>query len=259
MYKNINMASSVTELTENKTDPQCSAIENKDFFRQWLSGKLKYYNADEEVFLPYIMSIVEEAECDSTESDEVLDSLSDVLEGLGLEEENEGNSSNLGKEIWTKWSTAVSLENAKIGVNGHIQQNGENEKVDIQTQLARITESKSEVYRASTKAAAERHQIDQEERKAVKAAILAQYENVGDEGSENSDEENDAKEDELSVMRNENKEAVAKAETEKREKCRAAAMAKKEKDKDDMEKQKNDQEERKKKAQDKASKKERKR
>ena len=95
LYKNINMASSVTELTENKTDPQCSAIENKDFFRQWLSGKLKYYNADEEVFLPYIMSIVEEAECDSTESDEVLDSLSDVLEGLGLEEENEGKANKI--------------------------------------------------------------------------------------------------------------------------------------------------------------------
>ena len=103
----------------------------------------------------------------------------------------------MGKEIWKKWSTAVHLENATIGINGHRQQNGENDKVDIQTQLARITESKSEAYRASTKAAAERYQIDEEERKAVKAAILAQYENVGDEVSENSDEENDGKEDEL--------------------------------------------------------------
>ena len=171
-----------------------------------------------------------------------------------------GNPSHLGKEILTKWNIAVSLENAENkNVNGHGGQNGETEKVDIQTQLARITESKSEAYRASTKAAAERHQMDQEERKAVKAAILAQYENVGDEESEKSDEENDGKEDELSAMRNENKEAVAKAEQEKREKCRAAAMAKKEKDKEDRDKQKKDQEDRKKKAQDKATKGERKR
>ena len=91
------MASSVTELTENETDQQCSVIENKDFFRQWLSGKLKYYNADDEVFLPYILSILEEAESDSTESNDVLDSLSDVLEGLGLEEEKE----NEGKSVKT--------------------------------------------------------------------------------------------------------------------------------------------------------------
>ena len=89
MCKTINMASSVTEIPENETGQQCSPIENKDFFRQWLSGKLKYYNADDEVFLPYIMSILEEAECDSAESDDVLDSLSDVLEGLGLEDEKE--------------------------------------------------------------------------------------------------------------------------------------------------------------------------
>ena len=91
------MASSVTELTENEKDKECSVIENKDFFRQWLSGKLKYYNADDEVFLPYIMSILEEAESDSTESDDVLDSLSDVLEGLGLEEEkeNEGKTDEI--------------------------------------------------------------------------------------------------------------------------------------------------------------------
>lgn len=256
------MASCVVELTENKADQQCSAIENKDFFQQWLSGKLKYYNADDEVFVPYIMSILEEAECDPAQPDDVLESLSDVLEGLGLEEDgkNEGNSSHLGKEIWTKWNTAVRLENAENkAVNNNGGHNGANEKVDIQTQLARITESKTEAYTASTKAAAERHEADQEERKAVKAAILAQYENVGDEVSENSGEEDDDKEDELSVMRNENKEAVAKAEQEKREKCRAAAVAKKEKDKEDREKQKKDQEERKKKAQDKATKGERKR
>jgi len=257
-----NMASSLEGLTEIKTTEQSTVKEDKDFFQQWLSGKLKYYNADEEVFLPYITSILEEADTGSTQSDDVLESLSDILEGLGLNEgeNNDEISSQFGKEIWAKWNAAVNLENTSNNTNNnHNKQNGVNDKVDIQTQLARITESKSEAYRASTKAAAERHEKDQEERKAVKAAILAQYGNVDDEASESSDEENGGKEDELSLMRNENKEAVAKAEQEKREKCRAAALAKKEKDKEDREKQKNDQEERKKKAQEKASKGERKR
>jgi len=256
------MASSLEGQPESNSNGQCSVKEDKDFFRQWLSGKLKFYNADEEVFLPYITSILEETDVGSTESDEVLESLSDILEGLGLDESgnNDETSMQFGKEIWAKWNAAVSLENACNNTNNNFdKQNGASEKVDIQTQLARITESKSEAYRASTKAAAERHEKDQEERKAVKAAILAQYGNVNEEESDESDGENGGKEDELTLMRNENKEAVAKAEQEKREKCRAAALAKKEKDKEDREKQKNDQEDRKKKAQEKASKSERKR
>ena len=172
------------------------------------------------------------------------------------------NSIHLKKEIWTKWNKAISLENSRtFDINGEGAVGGASEKVDIQTQLARITESRSEAYQASTKAAAERQNAtDEQERKAVKAAILAQYQNVVEEESENSDEGNDnGKENELTAMRNENKETVAKAEQEKRERCRAAALAKKEKDKEDREKQKKDQEDRKKKAQDKANKGERKR
>ena len=154
------------------------------------------------------------------------------------------------------------MENSRtFDINGEGAVGGASEKVDIQTQLARITESRSEAYQASAKAAAERQNAtDEQERKAVKAAILAQYQNVVEEESENSDEGNDnGKENELTAMRNENKETVAKAEQEKRERCRAAALAKKEKDKEDREKQKKDQEDRKKKAQDKANKGERKR
>jgi len=255
------MASSLEGQSESNSNQQCPLIEDKDFFRQWLSGKLKFYNADEEVFLPYITSILEEADTGTTESDEVLESLSDILEGLGLDDggNNDELSANFGKEILSKWNAAITLENACNNTNNNHNENSVSEKVDIQTQLARITESKSEAYKASAKALAERHEKDQEERKAVKAAILAQYGNVDEEESEGSDEENGGKEDELTLMRNENKEAVAKAEQEKREKCRAAALAKKEKDKEDREKQKNDQEERKKKAQQKASKVERKR
>ena len=80
------MASSLEGPTEINTTEQNTVKEDKDFFRQWLSGKLKYYNADEEVFLPYITSILEEADADSAESDDVLESLSDILEGLGLDE-----------------------------------------------------------------------------------------------------------------------------------------------------------------------------
>jgi len=254
------MASYKIETSHKNTSETSIVTEDKDFFQKWLTGKLQHYNADDEIFLPYIMSLLEEAEPSSTESDDVLDSLSDILEGLGLDEDcdNQENSLHLGKEIWAKWSKAISLESSEINkANGHGGNDRANEKIDIQTQLARITESKTEAYTASAKAASERHAKDEDERKAVKAAILAQYQNVGEEVSEESDQD-DGNEDELTVMRNENKEAVAKAEQEKREKCRAAAIAKKEKDKEDREKQTKDQEDRKKKAQDKASKGERK-
>ena len=92
------MASSLEGQSESNSGQQCPLIEDKDFFRQWLSGKLKFYNADEEVFLPYITSILEEADTGTTESDEVLESLSDILEGLGLDDggNNDGKYSFYG-------------------------------------------------------------------------------------------------------------------------------------------------------------------
>ena len=110
----------------------------------------------------------------------------------------------------SKWNAAITLENACNNTNNNHNENSVSEKVDIQTQLARITESKSEAYKASAKALAERHEKDQEERKAVKAAILAQYGNVDEEESEGSDEENGGKEDGLTLMRNENKQESSK-------------------------------------------------
>ena len=87
------MASSEVGPAQNKVDDEYSLCEDKDSFRKWLSGQLQHYNADDEVFLPYIISILEEAECSSSQSDDVLDSLSDILEGLGLDEDcnNQGN------------------------------------------------------------------------------------------------------------------------------------------------------------------------
>ena len=64
-----------------------TVCENKDAFKQWLSEQLQHYNADDEVFLPYILSILEEAESGTQQNDtEVLDSLADILEGLGLDD-----------------------------------------------------------------------------------------------------------------------------------------------------------------------------
>lgn len=253
------MASAVAGSSKKGTHDEC---DDKDSFRNWLSERLQYYNADDEVFLPYILSILEEADINLQNDDEGLDSLSDILDGLGIDSDCcKDNSINLKKEIWTKWNKAMSLENAGgVTINGHAAIRGANEKVDIQTQLARITESRSEAYKASAKAAAERqNESEEKDRKAVKAAILAQYQDVDEESEPDEEESDKCKENDLTMMKNENKDAVAKAEQEKREKCRTAAVAKKEKDKEDRDKQKKEQEDRKKKAQEKASKGERRR
>ena len=96
---------------------------------------------------------------------------------------------------------------------------------------------------------------EDKDKEAIKAAILAQYNNVveGDESEGNEEE------DEEEFGKNTNAETVAKAAVEQRERCRIAAAEKKEKDKSDREKQKKDAEDRKKKAQEKAAKGERKR
>ena len=98
---------------------------------------------------------------------------------------------------------------------------------------------------------------EDKDKEAIKAAILAQYNNVveGDESEGDEEDEDDNSE----FGKNTNAENVAKAAVEQRERCRIAAAEKKEKDKSDREKQKKDQEERKKKAQEKAAKGERKR
>ena len=110
------MASSLEGLTEIKTTEQSTVKEDKDFFQQWLSGKLKYYNADEEVFLPYITSILEEADTGSTQSDDVLESLSDILEGLGL---NEGEN-NDGKLKSNKYLTIFSTSRIYFPITNNL-------------------------------------------------------------------------------------------------------------------------------------------
>jgi len=96
---------------------------------------------------------------------------------------------------------------------------------------------------------------EDKDKEAIKAAILAQYNNV----VEGDESEGDEEEDEEEFGKNTNAETVAKAAVEQRERCRIAAAEKKEKDKSDREKQKKDAEDRKKKAQEKAAKGERKR
>merc|ERR1712141_227081 len=126
----------------------------------------------------------------------------------------------LSNEILKKWSTALSMETNSTLAKSIKGSNDDIEaKSDFQSQLARITESNTEAYNASKKSTIENSK-DDNDRKAVKAAILAQYENVCEEDAIESDEEED-NQDELSSMRILNKEAIANAEQEKREKCRA--------------------------------------
>jgi len=233
-------------------------------FQSWLSSRLRDLHADEEVFSPYILSILEEGANDS--QDEVLDSLADVLEGLGLDDslpENHADSpANIKSQIWSKW------QQHKLSADGEAAEaaaiSSESATTNIKSQLASITEKVTEEYKAK----ASQKPVNQSEldaKKAVKAAIMNQYQN----GEVETDGESDGEdgggaggggggdETELGMMRNTNAEAVARAEQEKREKGRLAAAAKREKDKEDRDKQKKQAEDKKKKAQAKAAKVER--
>jgi len=230
-------------------------------FQSWLSSRLQDLNADDEVFSPYILSILEEGA--GSEEAEVLDNLADVLGGLGLEDEDTQES--LKGQIWSKWRQEQKSSEAKESCSSGV--GGTSKVVDaatssLKSHLASITEKVTEEYKAkaSQKPA---NQSEIEARKAVKAAVMAQYQNGEIETDGDSDDDEDGGggdgETEIGMMRNTNAEAVAKAEQEKREKGRLAAAAKKEKDKDDREKQKKQAEDKKKKAQEKAAKGERRR
>jgi len=232
-------------------------------FQSWLSTRLRDLHADEEVFSPYILSILEEGANDS--QDEVLDSLADVLEGLGLDDtlpENHADSlTNFKGQIWSQWQQHKISSDAAGGADASAAISSESATTNIKSQLASITEKVTEEYKAK----ASQKPVNQSEldaKKAVKAAIMNQFRNGEIETDGESDDEDGGgggggDETELGMMRNTNAEAVAKAEQEKREKGRLAAAAKREKDKEDRDKQKKQAEDKKKKAQAKAAKVER--
>jgi len=232
-------------------------------FQSWLSTRLRDLNTDEEVFSPYILSILEEAGDDGDDA-EVMDSLADVLEGLGLDEslseDHADSPSYLKKQIWSQWRKQKEQE--KMSQKPEVDA-ASAVSADIKNQLASITEKRTEAYAATKASKAGASQSEIEARQAVKAAIMSKYENgeievTDDEGSDN-DDGGGGDDGDLGMLRNTNAEAVAKADEEKREKGRLAAAAKKEKDKEDREKQKKMAEDKKKKAQEKSAKSERRR
>jgi len=236
-----------------------------DSFPDWLASRLRDLRADDEVFSPYILSILEEG---GGEDEDVLESLADVLEGLGLDtslpETHADSPSGFKAQIWSRWQSKSSQDAARdetAAVTASLV-SSESAASNIKSQLASITEKATEEY----KARASQKPINQSEidaKKAVKAAIMSQYQNGEVETDGESDDDGGEGgadgESELGMMRNTNAEAVAKAEQDKREKGRLAAAAKKEKDKEDREKQKKQAEDKKKKAQEKAAKVERRR
>jgi hypothetical protein len=215
-------------------------------FESWLSGRLGEFNADGEVFSSYILGILDG---DDESVQEKEDSLVELLEGLGLDDGQPDPCVRVQNEILSRWSAVSNVPEA-------ISKTGDDANaVDLGATLAAIAENQSKAYAASKKMA---KSSDDKDREAVKAAILAQYNNAV-EDSEGSDDDDDAQDHGDELVKNSNAEEVNKAEQEKREKSRQASAAKKEKDKEDREKQKKDGEDRKKKAQDKSVKVERRR
>jgi hypothetical protein len=217
-------------------------------FESWLGAQLKALDTDDEVYLPYIVSILED-------EDDKAEAIDELLGGIS---EKQDRNESLRKQILERWTR---LQNGEAGAAGSEAAtaaglNAHMDKLDINAALASITESQTAAYAAQR--AAKGPGAMGEPDKAVKEAIMAQYAGAVEESSD-EDDGDDGVASEREHMKNANTEAVEKANAEKREKCKAAAMAKKEKDKEDREKQKTQGEDRKKKAQDKAAKGERKR
>ena len=70
-------------------------------FEGWLSDRLTQFNADGDVFSTYILGILDNSE---ESKDEKQENLSDLLEGLGLDDGQVDPCERLQKEIWSKWS-----------------------------------------------------------------------------------------------------------------------------------------------------------
>lgn len=267
-------------------------------FQEWLSGRMREMSVDDEVYTPYVVSMLQEEDgagnggagqgpaADGAGAGSSECSIKDLLEGLGV---LEMDSLKFSAEIRDRWKRHLqsSLPGAPgavttaAGSSAAAAGSGAEKAVNsMQAQLASITESKTTAYAKARAAKVESAGSDAQakDREAVKAAILAKVRNMEDDddltdmmaddgggggSGGGEDGRNGASATDVSsallLMRNTNAESVAKAEQERREKSRAAAQAKKDKDKEDREKQKKDSEDRKKKAQEKASRVERKR
>ncbi len=221
-------------------------------FEDWLSHELQILNVDEDVFKPYIVSILSEEDDDEGKAE----ALDGIMGGMLESQDGDGKVKKIRNAILDKWRCTTLSKSTKGDDGGkvHISEvEARIEALDLGACLASITETQTATYNAS-RASANPSDFGGPD-KSVKEAILAQYSGVVEEDEEEDGEGEEGEE----CSRNVNANAVAKAEQERREKAKAAAMAKREKDKEDREKQKKDADERKKKAQEKAAKGERRR
>ena len=107
-------------------------------FEGWLSDRLTQFNADGDVFSTYILGIL-----DSEESqDEKVENLSDLLEGLGLDDGQVDPCERFQKEIWSKWSSVKDHPEKEIPVEN-------TKKSDLGATLAAHAESQTKAFNQS--------------------------------------------------------------------------------------------------------------
>ena len=107
-------------------------------FEGWLSDRLTQFNADGDVFSTYILGIL-----DSEESqDEKVENLSDLLEGLGLDDGQVDPCERFQKEIWSKWSSVKDPPEKETPVEN-------TKKSDLGATLAAHAESQTKAFNQS--------------------------------------------------------------------------------------------------------------
>lgn len=121
------------------------AADTEGSFPTWLSSRLRDLQADDEVFSPYILSILEEEEGGD---DDVLDSLADVLEGLGLDdslpESHADSPAGFKAQIWSHWQQQLKASSGLAEVAASTAAISlDTATSNIKTQLANITEKVS--------------------------------------------------------------------------------------------------------------------
>ena len=212
-------------------------------FDDWLRSALRALQADEDVFHPYIVGILEGDEDDDDDKAEAVDGL---LAGLG---DDATAHQKFRHDIFDRWKKRTAT--GEEAVDGAAEAGKKLADLDLNSRLASITATQAEAYEKSKTTKTSFAAPDE----SVKAAILQQYAKGVEESSEEDDDGSDDGGD--FAPANQNKEMMAAKEKEKRDKMKEMAAQKKEKDKMDREKQKRMAEERKEKAKEKTQKRER--
>jgi len=193
-------------------------------FDNWLKDTLVKLDTDDEVFSPYIKSILEGEETTEEKQEALQEMLSEITES-GIDE--------LCNDILKKWN--LNLEAAAK------EEVPKEKQIEMDEKIAKIMESQA----VSVVVPKTRSQADQK----LKAAILAQYSQVSDGEETESDGEIEASGTGSSgidaLLKNTNLEDVAADVQAKREADKAASAIKKEKDKEDRSKQKSKDQDRK--------------